>query len=574
MTNHKKLVALTGAGISAESGIPTFISGYAGQYNVQEVASIDGWKKNPELVLHFYNERRKQLGEVEPNAAHRILAELEKDFDVTVITQNVDNLHERAGSAKVIHLHGELTKVRSSRHADLIFDIGYRSIQMGEQAPDGSQLRPHIVWFGEPVTMIEAAKATVAAADIFVVVGSALEVNPAAELVKYANVNAPIFLINPSEVKNQGRSMTVIREKATVGMEKLKKILTETENKTQIEPPDKEKTSNGNTYKNLTIFLIQGEDVLKRNYLTLEEVMKQKKITLHETGNVGELSVDNTSSDYVFIMAGDIVKGGRQDRTIGEDIVLEPGAKKVALKSFCVEQSRWGSRGSESDVKFSSSQYMLSNRHLKIAAREKRMQNDVWEEVSNYQTGASRQIKEEVRSRISPTSLQLTLEDDKVKGKISEYVEALQPVFEGKKDVLGFAFFINGKISTVETFGNAALFGKLQKKMLEAAASEAFELYDETLLFDAPSFAALQTFMERAEKGEESSRQTSTNMMEYTIKTEGSILLRSVNTDAGTAALHTSIYSTEGLSNSQNDPDYEYGGRQRNINRFRRKLFF
>jgi NAD-dependent deacetylase len=179
-------------------------------------------------LLRFYNDRRKQLASVEPNDAHRILYELEKDFDVTVITQNVDNLHERAGSTKIIHLLGELTKVRSSRHRDMIFDVGYRPVMWGEQAPDGSRLRPHIVWYGEPVPMIEAAQATVAAADIFVIVGSALEVYPAAELVKYASANASIYLINPSEVKNQGRLMTVIREKATVGMGKLKKILTET----------------------------------------------------------------------------------------------------------------------------------------------------------------------------------------------------------------------------------------------------------------------------------------------------------------------------------------------------------
>ena len=570
MVQREKLVALTGAGISVESGLPTFAKGTWEQHDItKDLVSIDGWNRNPELVQRFYNERRKQLGEVEPNAAHRILFELERDFDVTVITQNVDNLHERAGSTKVIHLHGELTKARSSRHADMIFDIGYRPIETGELAPDGSPLRPHIIWYGEPVKMIEAARAIVSAADIFVVIGSALTVYPAAELVKHVRPMAPIYLINPREVKYQGRTATVIREKATVGMEKLKEMLYKTPKEPWKEASNDGKT-NDNTYKNLSIFLIQGEDVLKRSYLTLEEAMKQNKITLHETGNVGELSVDNTSSDYVFIMAGDIVKGGRQDRTIGEDIVLEPGAQKVALISFCVEQSRWGSRGTESDVQFSSSEYMLSNRKLKYATRAERMQDKVWEEVENYQDSASRRLKNEVRSRKSPSSLQLTLEDDKVKGSIAEYVNALQPFFESKNDVLGFAFFINGKISTMESFGNASLFGKLQKKLLEAAASEAFELYDEALEFDCPTISTVQTFIEMAEKGEETSRQTSINMMEYTIKTEFSILLRSVNIDAGTAALHTSIYSTEDLSTDKSDSRYRYGGRQRNINRIRR----
>lgn len=307
-------------------------------------------------------------------------------------------------------------------------------------------------------------------------------------------------------------------------------------------------SSSGYTYKNLTIFLIRGKDELSRNYITLEEAMKGKKIVLHETGNVGELSVDNLSSEYVFIMAGDIVKGGRQDRTIGEDIVLAPGAKKVPLKSFCVEQSRWSGRGSESATVFSSSEKTLSNKALKVAARTEKDQSKVWKEVADYQENVSKNAQAEVKSSASPTSLQLTLENDKVKGSIAEYMNALQPAFDGKNDVLGFAFFVNGKISTVETFGNAALFGKLQKKLLEAAASEAFEQYDEKLKFETPQLAALKSFMELAEQGTETARQTSAHIMEYMKKTNSAILLRTVNTDAGKAALHTSIYSTDGLS--------------------------
>jgi len=220
----KKIVALTGAGISAESGITTFrdSGGLWEQYDVMEVASIDGWRKNPQLVQRFYNDRRKQLAEVEPNEAHRILAELEKDFDVTVITQNVDNLHERAGSAKIIHLHGELTKARSSIDPNLIIDIGYRAIDWGERASDGSLLRPHIVWFGEAVPMIEIAANVVAGADILLIIGTSLNVYPAAGLVGYASKKAPIYLIDPNEVAYSGRNITVIREKATVGMKLFK----------------------------------------------------------------------------------------------------------------------------------------------------------------------------------------------------------------------------------------------------------------------------------------------------------------------------------------------------------------
>ena len=222
----KKIVALTGAGISAESGISTFrdSGGLWEQYDVMEVASIDGWRKNPQLVQRFYNERRKQLAEVEPNDAHRILAELEKHYDVTVVTQNVDNLHERAGSKKIVHLHGELTKARSSVDPNLIVDIGYRAIELDERATDGSILRPHIVWFGEAVPLIETAANIVADADILLIIGTSLNVYPAAGLVGYAGRNTPIYLIDPNEVAHTKSNITVIREKATDGMKKLKEM--------------------------------------------------------------------------------------------------------------------------------------------------------------------------------------------------------------------------------------------------------------------------------------------------------------------------------------------------------------
>ena len=226
----KKLVALTGAGISAESGLPTFSGDKWEQFDVMDVASINGWNKNPELVMRFYNERRKQLEGVEPNAAHRILAELENYFDVTVVTQNVDNLHERAGSTKIVHLHGELTKARSSADPDLITDVGYRPIEWGEKAPDGTQLRPHIVWFGEAVPMIATAADIVAQAGILLIIGTSLNVYPAAGLVGYADRKATIYLIDPNEVSYSGRNITMIREKATTGMEKVKNRLLESVN--------------------------------------------------------------------------------------------------------------------------------------------------------------------------------------------------------------------------------------------------------------------------------------------------------------------------------------------------------
>jgi NAD-dependent deacetylase len=222
----KKLVVLTGAGMSSESGIRTFrdSGGLWEEYDVQEVATFEAWMRNRDLVLRFYNERRRQLEGCNPNAGHKGLADLEKYFDVQIITQNVDNLHERAGSTKVLHLHGELTKARSTVDPALVYDIGYRDIKNGDKCEKGSQLRPHIVWFGEAVPMMEQAVSLTSEADIFVVVGSSLNVYPAAGLINYAPHNAGLWLIDPNEVYIPDyRNIEVIKEKAGHGVE----ILTE-----------------------------------------------------------------------------------------------------------------------------------------------------------------------------------------------------------------------------------------------------------------------------------------------------------------------------------------------------------
>ena len=224
----KKLVVLTGAGISAESGIKTFrdSGGLWEQHDVMDVASIDGWYRNPSLVLEFYNQRRKQLESAQPNRAHVLLAELEKDFDVQIITQNVDNLHERAGSRHVLHLHGELTKVRSSKSTAHVEDIVYREIHPGDLCADGSQLRPHIVWFGEAVPLIEEAERLVSEADIFAVIGTSLNVYPAADRVTSLPQEARAFLIDPNTVARKlPKQFTVIKENATVGVERMIQLL-------------------------------------------------------------------------------------------------------------------------------------------------------------------------------------------------------------------------------------------------------------------------------------------------------------------------------------------------------------
>jgi NAD-dependent deacetylase len=225
---RKKLVILTGAGISAESGIRTFrdMGGLWEEYDVMEVASYDGWIQNPELVLKFYNDRRKQLKDAKPNQGHIALAEAEKYFDIHIITQNVDNLHERAGSTKILHLHGELTKVESSEDPSLVHDIGYTDLNLGDKCKKGSQLRPHIVWFGEPVpAMVEAIRIT-RQAEIFAVVGTSLNVYPAAGLVDYTPISTPIYLVDPNDVTVQSRhKVHYIKENASIGVKKMLEIL-------------------------------------------------------------------------------------------------------------------------------------------------------------------------------------------------------------------------------------------------------------------------------------------------------------------------------------------------------------
>ncbi len=229
----KNLVVLTGAGMSAESGISTFrdAGGLWDQYPVEQVATPEGYAANPKLVIDFYNERRKQLLTVKPNRGHELVAEMEKYFNVTVITQNIDNLHERAGSSRVVHLHGELTKVTSSRqpgNPNYIKDLKPEEyeVHMGDLAGDGSQLRPFIVWFGESVPMIETAIDYVETADIFLIIGTSLNVYPAAGLLNYVPAGVPVYLIDPKQVPiASGRQVHVIRKGASEGMEELKKIV-------------------------------------------------------------------------------------------------------------------------------------------------------------------------------------------------------------------------------------------------------------------------------------------------------------------------------------------------------------
>ena len=225
--NKKRLVVLTGAGISAESGLKTFrdSDGLWEGYDINEVATATAWRRNPALVLEFYNMRRQGVREAQPNAAHIALAELENDFDVRIITQNIDDLHERGGSTHVLHLHGEIFKMRSEVNEELIYPV-YETISMGEKAEDGAQLRPHIVWFEEAVPMMEEAARLTRQADIFLIVGTSLVVYPAAGLVNYAPWEIPKFIVDKKiPYTTNLYNSTAIEKPAGEGMAEVKKLL-------------------------------------------------------------------------------------------------------------------------------------------------------------------------------------------------------------------------------------------------------------------------------------------------------------------------------------------------------------
>ena len=227
----KKLVVLTGAGMSAESGISTFrdSDGLWENHPVEEVATPEGFAVNPELVLRFYNERRRELVGVKPNKGHIGLVELEKDFDVSIITQNVDDLHQRAGSNHVLHLHGELMKARSTYDESLIYEMSKDKvdINIGDKCEKGYQLRPHIVWFGEGVPAITEAAKIAEQADVFVIIGTSMNVYPAAGLINYVPYDAPIYLIDPKDVHTGHARVHHIKKGASEGVKELTKMLLE-----------------------------------------------------------------------------------------------------------------------------------------------------------------------------------------------------------------------------------------------------------------------------------------------------------------------------------------------------------
>lgn len=229
----EKVVVLTGAGISAESGLKTFrdSNGLWEEYDIMEVASYGGWIRNPALVMEFYNKRRSQLRNAQPNAAHFAIAQLEQKYDVQIITQNVDDLHERGGSTNILHLHGELTKARSVRYPELVYSIGYDELKLGDFCEKGEQLRPHIVWFGEEVPLIEKAAEIVSQASYLLIIGTSMQVYPAAGLIHYKPEHCIVYIIDPkAEADSYSSNTYIIRENAGKAVPVLvNKMLTNTE---------------------------------------------------------------------------------------------------------------------------------------------------------------------------------------------------------------------------------------------------------------------------------------------------------------------------------------------------------
>lgn len=270
--------------------------------------------------------------------------------------------------------------------------------------------------------------------------------------------------------------------------------------------------------KNLDIYLIHGKDrVENQNYLTLGEAMTSKKVTVHETSNVNQLSIENTSkSDYVYIQAGDIVKGGRQDRVFATDMILEPGSGKIDIASFCVEQGRWHKRERESVSQFSGSSKKLASRELKMATRLKKNQSDVWKEVRQTQDMLSKQLKKSVKAPSSGTSLQLTLENKSLNRLINTQKLELLPVIKGKQNVIGYAFAINGKINTADIYANEALFKKLWPKAVDAAVTESIGEYKKGSKHKTPTTAEIKQWLVESNKGKKQSKKIRQGLIQET----------------------------------------------------------
>jgi hypothetical protein len=295
------------------------------------------------------------------------------------------------------------------------------------------------------------------------------------------------------------------------------------------------------TQDNLTVFLIHGDDQIPgKDFLTLDEALTQKKAIVHETQNVNELAIENLSAkEEIFVQAGDIVKGGQQDRTIAFDLIVPPKSGKVPLKSFCVENGRWTRRGAEEVASFGSSKDNLATNTQKLAARKSMQQREVWENVAKAQADLKDKVKAEVKGGASPTSLQLTLEHKKVIEAIDAYVKKLQASPEGKKDVIGYAVCINGKVNNADVYACNSLFLKLWPKLLKASAVEAVaEKSDKK--FEAATAAGVQAFLADAEKGKREEKKINDRLLQVERETPNACLFVTCDRDNKGAAVRRS----------------------------------
>jgi hypothetical protein len=288
------------------------------------------------------------------------------------------------------------------------------------------------------------------------------------------------------------------------------------------------------THENLNIFLIHGEDKVKgKSFLTLQEALEQKKVIVHETQQVNELAVENVSpTDEVFIQAGDIVKGGQQDRVLSFDLIVPSKSGKMPIASFCVEHGRWTQRGAEDAARFGSSTEQLSTKELKLAARADKKQGEVWDKVAKAQMLLKDKVGAPVQAAESASSLQLTLEHKKLKEALEEYLKKLSPLIEDKKDVIGYAFAINGKVNSADVYGSSALFRKLWPKLIKASAVEAVVEVQKDKKFDPVAATAVKAFLEDGDKGKAKEKEVTKRVQEIQRDAAGCVMFECRDKDA------------------------------------------
>lgn len=307
-------------------------------------------------------------------------------------------------------------------------------------------------------------------------------------------------------------------------------------------PAESYKLSGPYTHDNLTIFLVHGKDTItNRNILTLQEAMEQKKVIVHETKDVNELAIENVSRDSdVFVQSGDIVKGGQQDRMLAVDLIVPPRSGRVKIAAFCVESGRWNKRGDEDAAKFTASSDRVATKDLKIAANRADAQSEVWDKVGEAQVKLSNNVGGSVNSARSESSLQLSLEDRKVKQTTDAYLKSLSPVIEGQRDVIGYAFAINGQINSADVYASSALFKKLWPKLLKATAVEAVAEKQKDKKFEQAKEADVQTFFAAAQNGKASENNVNERTKMVMKESEENMLLESRDLKAQGAWVHRS----------------------------------